>query len=751
MPVTRRHRDTHVRAEQRRFRRARDGEVWQAPELPRFYYLEHFERFLAEVRAAHTSLLGTDELAFLDGFAALPFNARCAFVRVANRRGYVFDLDKLDYPEIDDPADAWAALARTGFTEPVPRALHPDWLDRLTRPELVGLLVATVCPTRFRKSWKKAELVRVALEETRPDGLHVPERFVAQGRRDALNYLLYLYFGRVDDNLQAFTLADLGLAERIDASEEPAHRFEASGDAKAAFFYARAVHDLRHGTDADATRLVAARRDWPVPPCGECEAQRDRLIHELGLRAERCGDLGGALSLYADSAAPACNERTVRIRHRRDEGDDRAWVRTRLEAMIDDPASDEELVFAEDFHARKYGGRRTSAATDLVRSAVTVTVDEAWRGRPERAALGHYEARGIPAYRTENALWRTLFAVLFRDELFDDGASGGRTPAALRAGTFLADHLEAIEAKLAALDEPHSALALLLESLSAQDDEDEPEDDPISQWREGLPEALGALLLHAPTGAVAHVLRLMAGDWRGTRDGFPDLMLVEDGRTRFVEIKTDGDALRRNQMARMLQLRAAGFDVELVRVDYGVDPDQTYVVVDVETTGRRPGLHRITEIGAVKVRGDEVLGEFQTLVNPGRPIPGNISRLTGITDAMVAPAPTFADVADRFEDFVGDAVFVAHNVNFDYGFVSAEFEMIDRTFRRPKLCTCASMRKHRPGHDSYSLKRLCADFGIELETHHRALCDAKAAARLLSLINAARSDARPEPADPVSS
>ena len=96
-------------------------------------------------------------------------------------------------------------------------------------------------------------------------------------------------------------------------------------------------------------------------------------------------------------------------------------------------------------------------------------------------------------------------------------------------------------------------------------------------------------------------------------------------------------------------------------------------------------------------------------------------------------------------------MFVAHNVNFDYGFVSAEFEMIDRTFRRPKLCTCASMRKYRPGHDSYSLKRLCADFGIELETHHRALCDAKAAARLLSLINAARSDARPEPADPVSS
>ena len=190
----------------------------------------------------------------------------------------------------------------------------------------------------------------------------------------------------------------------------------------------------------------------------------------------------------------------------------------------------------------------------------------------------------------------------------------------------------------------------------------------------------------------------------------------------------------------MGQLRGAGFDVELVNVRYGVDPEQTYAVVDVETTGNRPGLHRITEIAAVRVRGGEIVDEFQTLVNPRRPVPAHISRLTGITDDMVAGAPEFAEIADRFEAFVGDAVFVAHNVNFDYGFVAAEFEMIDRAFRRPKLCTCASMRRHCPGHESYSLKRLCADLGIGLETHHRALCDARAAAALLGRINARRAE-----------
>ena len=247
MPATRTRRRDHVRAEQRRFRRARDGLVWQTRELPRFYYHDHFERFLGEIGSRHGALLGMEERDFLEGFGQLPFNARCAFVRLANRRGYVFDLDKLDYPEIEAPERAWAALSGAAFTEPVGPALLADWLDRLTRPELLRLLEERVCPTRFRKSWKKAELVGAALDAIDPASFAVPERFVAQGRRDALNYMLYLYFGRIEDNLQAFTLHDLGLLELADAEEGATRRFDAPGRARAAFFYAKAIHDFRHG------------------------------------------------------------------------------------------------------------------------------------------------------------------------------------------------------------------------------------------------------------------------------------------------------------------------------------------------------------------------------------------------------------------------------------------------------------------------------------------------------------------------
>src|SRR5271154_7511685 len=96
---------------------------------------------------------------------------------------------------------------------------------------------------------------------------------------------------------------------------------------------------------------------------------------------------------------------------------------------------------------------------------------------------------------------------------------------------------------------------------------------------------------------------------------------------------------------------------------------------------------------------------------------------------MVRNAPPFAGVADRFMKFMGDGVFVAHSVNFDFGFISYEYERLERRFRFPKLCTCAGMRRRYPGHQSYSLGHLCASYGIDLKDHHRALSDARAATR----------------------
>ncbi len=154
-----------------------------------------------------------------------------------------------------------------------------------------------------------------------------------------------------------------------------------------------------------------------------------------------------------------------------------------------------------------------------------------------------------------------------------------------------------------------------------------------------------------------------------------------------------------------------------------------YAVVDVETTGGSAAHgDRITEIAVVRVRGDGVvLDNYSTLVNPGRPIPPFVSSLTGITDAMVRVAPTFAEVADEVQSLLLGRVFVAHNVAFDWGFVDRELtDSVGAGLEGRRLCTVRLARRVVPELTSRSLGTLSDFFGIENDARHRALGDARA-------------------------
>ena len=157
-----------------------------------------------------------------------------------------------------------------------------------------------------------------------------------------------------------------------------------------------------------------------------------------------------------------------------------------------------------------------------------------------------------------------------------------------------------------------------------------------------------------------------------------------------------------------------------------------FVVVDVETTGGRPPGDRVTEIGAVRVRGGRVEAEWSSLVNPGRPIPSFVSRLTGIHDATVAAAPPFAAVADTFIEFLGGAAFVAHNARFDWRFLNAELLRSNGgLLTNARLCTVRLARRLLPHVGRRNLDALAWLFGIEIPGRHRALPDARATARIL--------------------
>ncbi|MFD4250833.1 DEDD exonuclease domain-containing protein [Amycolatopsis thermoflava] len=162
--------------------------------------------------------------------------------------------------------------------------------------------------------------------------------------------------------------------------------------------------------------------------------------------------------------------------------------------------------------------------------------------------------------------------------------------------------------------------------------------------------------------------------------------------------------------------------------------DTTFVVFDLETTGTKPGPDGITEIGAVKVRGGEVLGEFATLVDPGMPVPPQIVALTGITSAMLHDAPKIDRVLPAFLEFASGAVLVAHNAPFDTSFMRAACLHHGYLWPKPAVvCTVRLARRvlTRQDSPSFRLSALAALFGSPVTPNHRALDDARATVHVL--------------------
>lgn len=156
----------------------------------------------------------------------------------------------------------------------------------------------------------------------------------------------------------------------------------------------------------------------------------------------------------------------------------------------------------------------------------------------------------------------------------------------------------------------------------------------------------------------------------------------------------------------------------------------TFVVFDLETTGLSAEQNLIIEIGAIKIKGGEVVDSFSTFVNPRVPIPFKITELTGISDSMVSGAPYEQEAVSKFMEFCKDCVLVAHNALFDTGFIRASLSRMDKPFTHCFIDTVALARKLYPELKSFKLNILAKHLKVKLDNHHRAVDDALATAHI---------------------
>jgi DNA polymerase III subunit epsilon len=159
-----------------------------------------------------------------------------------------------------------------------------------------------------------------------------------------------------------------------------------------------------------------------------------------------------------------------------------------------------------------------------------------------------------------------------------------------------------------------------------------------------------------------------------------------------------------------------------------------YAIIDIETTGGSARIEKITEIAIYLHDGNQITGEFVSLVNPERNIPWFITNLTGITNEMVEDAPRFYEIARTIVELTEGRTFVAHNAKFDYSFIRQEFKSLGFNYNRNILDTVALSRKLFPGHRSYSLGNICRDLSISINGRHRAAGDALATVKLFEML-----------------
>ncbi|HXH75646.1 MAG TPA: hypothetical protein VNJ08_11805 [Bacteriovoracaceae bacterium] len=266
-------------------------------ELPPRYYLSHFRELLEDITKRFQSFLRPVHLDFLKEFYGLSEDAQCLYVRMVNRKGAFFFKDSLSYQEINNIPAGLIELEKFGFIRmPVARDVE-GIINFLPKDDLIAMISSGTLD--FRKSWSREKLKELAMLH-----FHVPDGLVVQGRTDQLQYLLFLFFGKIQESLTLYTLRDLGIRKANSYQGSMKAKFKSLEEAEAHYFYARLNHEFCLQFDLTS---------WPIPLNTESEMLREGLLLRMAEHHKKDENYEEALSYLRGCVTHPGRERLCRL------------------------------------------------------------------------------------------------------------------------------------------------------------------------------------------------------------------------------------------------------------------------------------------------------------------------------------------------------------------------------------------------------------------------------------------------------
>ncbi|MEQ9219931.1 MAG: VRR-NUC domain-containing protein [Cyclobacteriaceae bacterium] len=535
--------------------------------LPPRYYLDYFNYLIEFIEKHSGHLLGEGDRQFINEYRSLHSDAQCLFIRMLNRKGEFFRLDKLQYPEIEVYADSLDQLTQLEFIT-LDDISYPDVFKLFTKSELHQAFPEMGIKTMYKE--EALETLTEEADENHYQTLAENWQIIRLLKQEQVNYLKFLFFGHNYGMMTEFVIRDVGniKLENLDRHEFTPW-FDTREEALATYELANLSRAFRLAKEEllpeEILELISPIEWENYLRFPRAKKAADKLLLRTGEYFEKAGLPNEALNFYKISERHPARERCIRILEKDGKIDE---ARSIAEAASTSPLNASELLFVNDFLAKK-SVRNYRTTTKRIKESPAIEVIPDPTIKVEQLACEYFARDGYDAIHSENYLWRGLFGLVFWDVIFDENQDSFHHPLQRQPSDLFDEHFYTRRLNnLLAIQKKYGSKQKLKSAIKKRYLEKEGIANPLVSWHESLLPSLEEAVQRLPVTGLYNILFEMAKNVKYNSAGFPDLFIWKGKEYHFYEIKSPNDHLSAQQLFWIDFMQRNKIKAEILRLNY---------------------------------------------------------------------------------------------------------------------------------------------------------------------------------------